>query len=666
MLWWFLLATAVAALFMFVLLRVDGLFWPFLNEQIDPRSNHAAFEKQPTASEPLSRNLPHEFAVESAGMNTGSLRFAQSQFSKHHLNVLPLPNVTLASTGLFFLADQARSVEGENGHPEARISIAIPSIGEVENKLQWLIEFSPDPKLRKQWKRFKEDLVDAFTEGVGRTSPVFLDVVFLPEDLSYELRIPVSDSGGERDRFLDGLRGRSYNVKAIDRDTYELTVKGRNRSHLLFDRGYAWIVTGDRPLSPKVPLETGSQRPLLASNEDLVAQLTNDTDGISVRRKNLQAFRARLEKNNRIGATESQNAFEIRKLLLKLILNESERFLVEAKQLQVKWSVNTTAPKKFGRGEIALTALADTDLSKYIEAIATKQSHFANLALHENSLAFIKLTTPLDATQVDHLKNFCNSLRPILDSEINGQHSPQTDDRADAHTRAMNLFIDMIDSVGKLGLVDVYADLFASPSNTNKLVWCVRVSNGKQADEIIKLVPSLHPEWKVKFRAHEHGSVDIHELTIGKQDLGYLQEVFDGDSRFYIGTARDVVFGAAGADCLNDLRTAIDQSLQKSPPKIDPVVFNCRFQAERLLSLYGLIRQRLSSGTKSLTLEQRRTKKDIDKFLNLAKGSFSACEPLIFGELKRVDEKIEGYGEINECVLKYVGSILGDTARDLP
>ena len=65
------------------------------------------------------------------------------------------------------------------GQSEARIRVVIPSIDQAEDDLKWMIELSPDTAtLKKQWKRLKEDILDAFTQGVDLKQAGFRSISF--------------------------------------------------------------------------------------------------------------------------------------------------------------------------------------------------------------------------------------------------------------------------------------------------------------------------------------------------------------------------------------------------------------------------------------------------------------------------------------------------------
>ena len=178
---------------------------------------------------------------------------------------------------------------------EARIRVVIPSVSAVEEDLQWLIELSPTPDLKKQWKKLKNDLLDAFTQGVDPKKPLSVDLVFRKDEMSYESRIPVKDLLGKQTGFLPSLAGMGYKNKAIGSDFYEIFEKGKKPSYLRYDKNYAWMATVKQAVPSTPPLATNDLQTLLDLKKDVVAEIRNDAAGLKARRENFQELRKQFE-----------------------------------------------------------------------------------------------------------------------------------------------------------------------------------------------------------------------------------------------------------------------------------------------------------------------------------------------------------------------------------
>ena len=456
-----------------------------------------------------------------------------------------------------------------------------------------------------------------------------------------------------------------YKPKAIGADLYEIREKGKNPSYLRYDKNYAWMSSLKQSVPANPPLATLDLQPLLDLKKDVVAELKNDAAGLDQRRTNFPELRKQFESLIKFKRNEDPNAFQLRKLALTQQLNEAERFLVETEEMRLSWTTNANIPNGFGRGELSLTALPGTDLAKSIEQFAVKPSYFANVVLHESPLAVGRLTFPLDSVRVAHVQEFYKSVRPVLEAEIQKRPSATySDEQKAATTKASNLFLDMLDAGLGLGVVDAFIDAHAIAPGKNVLICGIRTANGKQADEIVKILPQLKSEWQVKLDVHEHGNVKIHELTVPKSRLESFQKVFADETVLYVGTSQDAVWGAAGVDGLTHLKAAIDQAAQPAPATADPVVISYQVQVAKLVKLMEVIQKELPEGP-GLSKDQIQQRKDVEKFRKLAQDAMAGCDSLMRGELKRTDNKIEGHIELNECVLKFIGSLIADGAKQL-
>ena len=566
---------------------------------------------------------------------------------------------------LFFIALTGLAVQTAVAQSEARIRVVIPSATAVEDDLKWMIELSPTADLKKQWKNVKEGLIDAFTQGVDEKKPLSIDLVFRKDELSYESRIPISNLLDKNKGFLPSLRGMGYLNKPVGQDFYEVFEKGKKPFFLRYEKDYAWIASLKEAVPANRPIPMADLQPLLALNKDVVAELKNDSAGLAKRRQNFQALRTQFEALVRIKRNEDPNVFNLRKLSTTQQLNEAERFLVETESLQASWTTNAVSPAGFGRGEFSLTALPETDLLKSIEQFAVKPSYFANVKLHDSPIAVGRLNFPLDSVRVAHLKDFYKAVRPVVESEIKARPAATySDDQKAATQQATTSFLDLLDAGLGLGVVDAFADAYAFAPGKNVLVCGIRTANGKQADEIVKILPKLKSEWEVKLDVHEHGGVKIHELTVPKSRLESFQKVFADNSVIYVGTSQDAVWGAVGADGLAQLKTAIDQAALPAPEKVDPVVVSYQVQVAKLVKLVEVIQKELPA-VAGLTKDQQQQRKDLEKYRKLAQDAMAGCESLMKGELRRTDNKIEGFIDMNECVLKYIGSMVADGAKQI-
>lgn len=559
-----------------------------------------------------------------------------------------------------------------NAQPEARVRAVVPSVEAFENDLKWLIELSPDASLHKQWKTLKEDILDAFTQGVDLTKPISVDVVFRKDEIAYEFRIPIESLGGNNG-FLAGLKGMGFKVVEVKKGTHYTFAEKKDQApfYLRYDKNYAWISKAKIPEPPPSPVQ--DLQPLLAVEKDIVASLRNDAAGLKERRESFKNLRKQFEALVKLRRNEDPSAYELRKLVLKNQLDEGEKFLVEAEELLVTWNTVAMSPG-VARGEISLTSLPGTDLQKSIEMLNAQPSDFANVTLHDNPIAQIRVNFAVDPQRIENIRKFYKTLRPIFESEIPKLAGLDEAEKT-ATKQAANKFLDMMRDGLDNGAIDLFADGFAVEKDKNVMVCGVKAADGTVADEIVKLLPSFEGEWKVKLAAEKHGGVTIHEITVPKTLQPAFQKIFAGETVFYVGTSKTAVWGAAGSDCLKYLQSAIDQSTEKASDKVDPVFVSYQFKLDQIVNLLELAQQvapkkaappaAKDKEQQAREKEERQRQKDLEKYRKLAQDAMGDCTALLQGELKRTGNKVEGYLELNECVLKFVGSMIADGVKVL-
>lgn len=554
----------------------------------------------------------------------------------------------LALTCLFALATGAAQAQSD-----ARIRVVLPNIDEPVADLEWIVELSPNPTLKKQAKKLKSDIIDAFTEGLDTSKSVEMDLVFRKDELSYEYYVPY----GKLKTFTDNIEGMGFKFK--DKKVAENTqtqFSERNKKPYYFKatQGYAWI-SGQQGSAPPTP----AMATIMSAyqGKDIIAELNNDAAGLESRRATFKELRKQFEALIKFRRNEDKNAFELRKQALTQQLDEAERFVVESEKLHVNWMTHAKSPEGKGRGEFLLTALPGTDLQKSIEQLASKPSYFANVKTHENPLIVSKFNFPIDSLRAKHLKDFFKTSRPILDGEIDKRPGTSDAQRA-AIKKGSSQFIDMLDEGVDMGVFDNFIDAYALEPGKNVLIAGIRVADGKKFDDIIKLLPEMQDGWQVSPNAVEHGGVSIHEVTIPAARLESFQRLFKGETKLQVGTSKDAVWLACGVDSQKHLFEAIDQTAQPAPETVSPVVISYHVQVAKLITLLETIQKEMPALNPT-------SQKDVEKFRKMAQETMGDCSSLMHGELKRTDNKVEGFIEFNECVLRFIGSSIADTIKSM-
>lgn len=548
---------------------------------------------------------------------------------------------------------------------EARIKVVQPSVDRLKEDLKYLVELSPTPALKKQWKTLEGDLIDSFIAGLDVTKPMRLDLVFGKQEIAYEMHFPLLKLEG-KDGFLENLSGLGYNSKKITTGLFNLTEGKRQIGFLREANKYASIATTKEAIPADMANPIEKLQAYLDQGLDVAAELKNDASdkkGMADRRTNFQALRKQLEAGIKFKRNEDKNEFELRKLSVEQNLNEAERFLVETELLTVTW-ITDIAGKK-GHGNLSFSALPDTGLLKSAQLMAAKPSYFANVAKPANAAATGRINFAVDEMRAKHARDFYKTVRPVLAAQIEARPSFEEADRKTAAKQAADLLIDMLESGIELGVVDGFADLSAHDGGKHTVVGGIRAVDGKIADKILNLIPRVLTNTQVQMNVAEVGSATIHSVTIPKDQLAQFQKFFPGETQILVATSKDAVWGAIGTDAQTSLTAAINMVAGAAPEQTDSTVLTFSANTAKLVEMWDALRPETSKSDAPKTKEEQQRKKELDNLRKLATDATTGCEPIVSGLMKRNGDKIEGTLDVSECALKFVGSVIADFAKKL-
>jgi len=581
-------------------------------------------------------------------------------------------SVILSLTATLLIAEVSQA------QPEARFQVVQTGIDSLKADLQYLVQLAPTPNLQKQWEANLEPLIDSFAEGLDPTKPIRLDFVF-GKDIAYEMHYPIKSLKGNRG-FIPNITGFGYDVKSLNETLYTVVDGGggpkanKKPSYMRYVNGYASFADTQAAVPTTLPhpitdSEKGVQA-LLDKGYDITASLKNDAAGIAARRTNFQEFRKQIEAGQTARRNEDKNVFALRKLTVSHHLNEAERFLVETGNLLLGWTTSPAGSDTPGRGraEFRLAALPDTSLFESTQVLAKKASYFANVQLNDKSAVSGKLNFALDAMRAGHLKEFYKAVRPVVDAQIDKRETLTTADQKKAVKDAANILIEMLEAGVELGTAELFLDLQPAGDGKHTFVCGVRAADGKKADEIIKLLPKITASREIKLDLEKIGDeVSVHSVTVPERRQAVFHKLFPGENVIYVATSKDAVWGAAGVNALEALKGVIAQAGGAAPETVDPRILYFTADVTRMVQLIDIVRPEPQKIDPKLSREEqqriKQLQKDIETVRKLALDATAKCDPVFSGEIKRTGDEVEGSLEVSECLLKVVGSVVADFAK---
>ena len=564
---------------------------------------------------------------------------------------------------------------------EARIQIVQKGVNPLKEDLKYLVDLAPNPALKKQWKETLEPLIDSFADGIDPDKPIRVDIVIGKENAT-EMHFPLKSLKD----FKANVKGLGYEATPVPgaaADTFftlaPKPTKGSNKSapkkplYFRVLNKIGSIAPTKEAVPPNMPEPIKAVQPLLDKNYDVVASLVNSNSekDMASRKKNFQELRHELEAAMVFKRTEDKNEFALRKLSLLQNLNEAERFLVETEELVVGWTTTIAAngtPGK-GRAEFSISALGGTDLFKSTEMIAAKSSYFANVQLNKESVVSGKVNFAIDSLRAGHLKEFYKTVRPVVDAQIDKRQTLDTAEKKAAAKEGAGHLLDLLSDGLVLNVVDGFLDMHPAGTGSHTLVCGIRAADGKVADKIVKLLPKLSADREVKMDIQEIGGASLHSAAIPTRRLEAFQKLFPGEKVIYVATSKDAIWGAAGVNAVAELTAAIEQAAGAAPEAIDPRVAYFQANTARFVDMLDILRPEPQKIDESLSKEEqarlKRVEKELDQVKKLAIDAMKNCEPLMSGEVKKNGNKVEGWMDVNECVLTIVGSFIADFAKNM-
>lgn len=568
--------------------------------------------------------------------------------------------MSIRQLSLVFAVHAALMTTLAHAQQEARITIVQPGINLLKDDVKFLVGIAPGP-LQKNWKILEKDLIDAFGQGVNPGQPIRIDFVF-GKNLNYEMHFPVDKLKGEGG-FLQNVEAFWPEQKVLAPNYYDLALnkKSTSKLYLRYANNYGSIATTSTAVPATIaPPITKGVAELLQGGVDIAAEMKNSAEDIAARRANFKSLRTQLEAGLVFKRGEDKNVFELRKLSSVQQLTEAERFLAETEQLKVDWTTDVKTAQ--GTGRFSLSALAGTDLAKSVQEFSSKPSYFANVKSHDNGVVTSRLNFPLDGLRQTHLKEFYKAVRPTLDAEIGSYAALKTPEQKGAAKSAANVLLDMLDAGVATGSLDTYIDMYTTADNKRSMVCGIRSADGTAAEGILSVLAKIKEDLQPKLNVEKHGDAGIHQISVTASRLAKFQKVFPGEKVFYVATTKNAVWGAAGPNSITDLKSAIDQAAQPAPEKVDPAFFSFAARTDVLVDMLEILQPEKVAGAVK-TKEALQREKEMEKYRKLAADAVVGCTPLATGQTSRNGDKIEGTVQVNQCFLRFIGSIFGDVAN---
>lgn len=545
-----------------------------------------------------------------------------------------------------------------------RITVVAGSDQRLRDDLEYLVKLAP-ANLQRHWKTLSETL-ESFEDGVDKTRPIGVEFIFGGEQLGYKPIIPFTELEGRGATFVNNVNGFGYKSAKDATGLWTLSpVVSRNKKaaagpppitmYMREAAGkYAVIAPDKAELPVKLADPSLSWAKFLAGARDAVAHMEGDPETMVARRKSFQELRKQLEAAIKFKRGESEADFALRKLSAEQSFNETERFLIDTKELLIAWT--TDAEKNAGIGELLLTANPGTDLEASIQLLTQQPSYFANVPFHEKGTLQARINFAIDPMRSKHATDLYPVMLPSVKAWIDAR--PALDDKGKAAGKAAaDVLFEMLTEAIALKNVDIFLDVHASADGKNTLVGGLRATDGTKAVDALKQFPNIRTGWKWEENKGEHAGVKLHALTVAPHRAAVVQALCGGDPVLHIGTSKDTVWVAAGQDAETELKAAIDAAQKPAPEKADPTFLHVDLRLHLLVDVLDAYRGSFAPGT---TKQDQADDKQRAKWRKYGKDAFSGGDDQLIGKLIHEGNDVKGDFKVNLGALKFVGTMIAD------
>ncbi len=259
---------------------------------------------------------------------------------------------------------------------------------------------------------------------------------------------------------------------------------------------------------------------------------------------------------------ESDEQFARREEVSKKAVEEVKRAAEEIDAVQLGIAIDEEVPSIYL--DIESTALPGSETARRImlsKGLKTRFGGFVppNAAVTYNGVARI------EGLQVAQLNMAINTVRTNIHEELDDQELPE---EVEAKSKKLvdDAFAVLTDTITE-GELDLGVLALAAEGRVT-LLGGVHVADGAKVEELLKtLVEEAAKEAPplkdaVKFNVAEHAGVQLHTLTVPTAALGApnLADMFGEELVLVVGTAEKAAYLSMGADSLNALKKAIDDS----------------------------------------------------------------------------------------------------------
>ncbi len=454
---------------------------------------------------------------------------------------------------------------------DARVRLSHPGVDVLKADLQKILDLT-DKTEQRQWQNMA-DFIDTFVYGVDYGNPLHVEILIGVDPISYLLMLPLEDGF---QTFRENIEGLGYELRrdADDTSLYQFNMQfdsgapAEGADEGLEDLGWIRVITDPEYMLGLLTYKKStlaqlrgfvlqSAVPKDSPETGLSAELENTehaAESIASRRKSVQAFRSARIDAIMQRPDETENAWQLRKLVTRHLMDELERLLAESANVRLHADLNggDDANLEFS-GD--LVAINGTRLDTAVGEFNAQPDIFSGIRKPADSALSLRMNHPIDemrrAAALEFVELIQGQLRERLaDGERNASQKAAIGtvlEKAAEHLNAgirggwLNLFVESVPTAG--GKFTTIAG-YNSPST-------VLVS------ELLPEIAAIGSNAEVEMNVATAGNTAIHRVRLGSGISETFDRLFGDSEDMYVGVAEDRIWLATGAGALKQLQETI-------------------------------------------------------------------------------------------------------------
>ncbi|MSR60346.1 MAG: hypothetical protein EXS05_22345 [Planctomycetaceae bacterium] len=583
-------------------------------------------------------------------------------------------NIAASGMLVLMLCSSAWSQAKPRVSEKPTITVVLPTTEALFEDLKMAFDLAGNPK---EYRTLKET-IEVFLVGVDPKEPSTIRVFSAGGELPYVLSVPVKNAGESKKlrANLWDLDVKTYDppAPALLRGIPQAIVKkarglalAKTTEYLMFNlyEGFMRFEAAAGQVHVGVGLEDvrhakGGMPITALKGQDLLAVIDGANEPPAAR---LAAFaKARTEILGAIvkREKESETDFELRKSLAEHQVAEVERFFSESSKIELGWT--TSAAEKNAKFALDLAAVANTTLEQSLKLLGETPDEFAGVT-DIGTVLKLSINFPLDPMRQQHLQSVSTKARASAKARIDGNEK-QTDDQKGVENDLAELGFDIVDDLGKLGVVNAFIRAWSNGDGTLTSVGGIKVPDGTKFVNILQKFAKHGAAAKLEEKVETEGDVEIHRLTLTDLHKDY-PELLSDEGTIYIGTSANAAWFAAGdKTALIRLKGAI-QEAKAAGPKAGPVVVDLKAQLLPWIEVYDKVetRKKPPAEPKKKTKEVAGDKKaqqtiGLLEDLHLSKvaiDAFKKGKDTLSISLTRVGDDVKLAGQLDTGLIRFVG-----------